>query len=133
MEEIEHRKLQDRVHYMGEVSAESAHDLVSASDVFVFPSQVEAMPMVLLESMHLGIPIVASDIPGNRDLLGSSAILLQINDPIIWATEIRALLGCRESAAQLERAERERVRNFTITSMAAAYRELVERVSKTVS
>lgn len=125
LEEIECRKLQDRVHYMGEVSAEIAHDLVSASDVFVFPSQVEAMPMILLETMHLGIPIVASDIPGNRGLLGSSGILLQINDPICWATQIRELLGCRKTAAKMGKAERVRVQNFTVASMASAYRALL--------
>jgi glycosyltransferase involved in cell wall biosynthesis len=125
MTQIRRRELQDRIHCTGEVSPETVHDLVSASDVFVFPSRFEAMSMVLLETMHLGIPIVASDIAANRDLLGSSAILLPINDPMLWATEIRALLGCRESAERVGKAERERVQNFTITSMGAAYRELL--------
>jgi glycosyltransferase involved in cell wall biosynthesis len=101
------------------------HDLVSASDVFVFPSRFEAMSMVLLETMHLGIPIVASDIPANRDLLQSSAILLPIDGPERWVTEIGSLLGCRDSAAELGEKERSRVQRFTTNAMAASYRELL--------
>jgi glycosyltransferase involved in cell wall biosynthesis len=125
MTQIQQRHLQDRVDYMGEVSPETVHDLVSASDVFVFPSRFEAMSMVLLETMHLGIPIVASDIPANRDLLQSSAILLPIDGPERWVTEIGSLLGCRDSAAELGEKERSRVQRFTTDAMAASYRQLL--------
>jgi glycosyltransferase involved in cell wall biosynthesis len=44
-------------------------DLLSACDVFVFPSiSGEGSPAALKEAMALGLPIVASDIPAHRDL-----------------------------------------------------------------
>ncbi|MFC1574689.1 glycosyltransferase family 4 protein [Gemmatimonadota bacterium] len=39
------------------------------ADVFVFPSRSEGMPKVVLEAMASGLPIVASDIPGCRELV----------------------------------------------------------------
>jgi glycosyltransferase involved in cell wall biosynthesis len=43
--------------------------LVVASDVFIFPSTVEAMSMMLLEVMALGVPVIASDIVENTQVL----------------------------------------------------------------
>jgi glycosyltransferase involved in cell wall biosynthesis len=125
VDQIQRKGLRERVHYMGEVSAETTHDLVSASDVFVFPSRFEAMSMILLEAMHLSIPIVASDIPGNCDLLQTSAVLLGTEDPEPWAREIRLLLNCKESAARIAREEYVHVQKFTAAAMALSYSQLL--------
>lgn len=47
--------------------------LVAMADVFVFPSTVEAMSMMLLEVMSLGTPVIASDIVENTEVLPDGA------------------------------------------------------------
>ena len=47
--------------------------LVSLCDTFIFPSTVEAMSMMLLEAMVLGVPVIASDIVENTQVLPDSA------------------------------------------------------------
>lgn len=48
-------------------------------DVFVLPSRLEGVPRCLMESMAVGVPVIASDIPGCRDLIssGESGILFE--------------------------------------------------------
>ena len=42
---------------------------LSLSDVFLFPSEYEILPMALIEASAAGVPIVCSNIPGNRDIV----------------------------------------------------------------
>lgn len=58
-------------------------DILAAADAFVFPSHEEGMSLALLEAMAAGLPIVATDIPGNRLLLRhqKNALLVPVGDP----------------------------------------------------
>jgi glycosyltransferase involved in cell wall biosynthesis len=55
--------------------------LVAAADLFVFPSTVEAMSMMLLEAMALGAPVLASDIVENTQVLPDPAWTFAAGDP----------------------------------------------------
>jgi glycosyltransferase involved in cell wall biosynthesis len=54
--------------------------LVQHAQLFVFPSTVEAMSMMLLEAASLGVPIVASDIAENVAVLPQQALYFQSGD-----------------------------------------------------
>lgn len=45
-------------------------EVFQVADIFLFPSFQEGLPMALLEAMAYGLPVVCSDIRGNRDLMG---------------------------------------------------------------
>jgi glycosyltransferase involved in cell wall biosynthesis len=78
--------------------------LVVSSDVFVFPSTVEAMSMMLLEAMALGAPVLASDITENTQVIPDSAWMFAAGDP---DDLVRAY---RELKSELEAAVRDRCR-----------------------
>ncbi|MGB5324266.1 MAG: glycosyltransferase family 4 protein [Pseudomonadales bacterium] len=46
--------------------------LLSGLDIFVLPSRWEGMPLAILEAMASSLPVIASDIAGNRDLVSHS-------------------------------------------------------------
>ncbi|WP_223146870.1 glycosyltransferase family 4 protein [Methylomonas fluvii] len=73
-----------RVKFYGFVDDAEVAQLVAGADVFVLPSAIEGMPTVLIEMLLLGLPVVASDIPGNRailDLLGLEVLFPVGNVP----------------------------------------------------
>jgi glycosyltransferase involved in cell wall biosynthesis len=66
------RGLGPRVVFAGEV--DGAAQLLPAFDVYASPSRKEGMPMAVLEAMALGLPVVASDIPAHREVLGAGSL-----------------------------------------------------------
>lgn len=62
-------KYTDRVMFVGYKSGQELVDLLSASDVFVFPSMTDTFGLVILEGMACGLPVAAYDAPGSRDLI----------------------------------------------------------------
>ena len=98
------------------------------------PSRIEGLSQALLEAMALGLPVMASDAGGNRDLIhpGMTGVLCPPLDPREWAGALDRLLADRDEAGRLARAGRELVRReFTVERTAegteAVYREALER------
>jgi putative glycosyltransferase (TIGR04348 family) len=60
----------DRYQWLGEVSHADALRILSQSRLMVISSRMEGGAHVVSEAIALGIPVIASDIPGNRGLLG---------------------------------------------------------------
>jgi len=87
--------------------------LLSAADVYVFPSRVEGLPVAPLEAMALGLPIVAADLPGTRQILGgveaAGGVIVPQEDPDALAAELARLLADETLRAKLGRRARERV------------------------
>lgn len=75
-----------------------AADLAAAS-VFVLASRADPFPLVVLEAMALGVPVIASDLPGPREQLGEFGIFVPVGDPSALAAAVDDLLANPEEAA----------------------------------
>jgi glycosyltransferase involved in cell wall biosynthesis len=115
--------LGDRVRFLGEITPEEVRAVMCVCDLFMFPSTYEAMPMALLEAMAAGMPIVASDIPANRELLQDCGILLP-PDPLQFASAATRLFAKKNEAAALGEKAAKRARQFTVDAMADGYENL---------
>src|SRR5207253_245484 len=98
--------------------------------VAALPSRMEGLSQALLEAMTFGLPVVASDAGGSRDLItpGETGVLVPPLDPAAWARALDRVLGDADFAGRIARAGRELVRReFTIERAAerteAVYRE----------
>jgi glycosyltransferase involved in cell wall biosynthesis len=82
-----------------------------AADLFVLPSLEEGMSIALLEAMALGIPLVASEIPGNRSLVTDRehGRLAPPGDPEALAGAILDQWAAPDRAAEMAAAARRRV------------------------
>jgi glycosyltransferase involved in cell wall biosynthesis len=69
-------------------------DLLKLFDLYVLPSLWEGLPMVILEAMAAGCPIVATDVGGNRTAIhhGHSGSLIMAKDKDMLAAEVIKLL-----------------------------------------
>jgi glycosyltransferase involved in cell wall biosynthesis len=92
--------------------------LLAACDVVLNTSLWEGLPLTVLEAMWAGRPVVASDVPGNREVLGDSGMLVAQGDVEGFRAALRRLQA-PESRAQLARAGRERAARFSLESMLA--------------
>ena len=57
------------IYQTGSLTRKILKEQLLQADIFVFPSYVEGLPRVLIEAMALGLPCVATALPGNRELL----------------------------------------------------------------
>jgi glycosyltransferase involved in cell wall biosynthesis len=80
----------DRVTWHGSVAGAGA--LMRAFDVFVLSSRTEGTPIVLLEAMAAGVPIVATDVGGVSDLVGEAAVLADGDSPRSLAAAVGRVL-----------------------------------------
>lgn len=60
-----------RVTFAGVLQGDALADAYAAADVFVFPSETDTLGLVLLEAVASGLPVVATDSPAARTVLGS--------------------------------------------------------------
>lgn len=61
--------LDTNVKFLGFLSHENVLEVMKQSDVLVLPSIMEGNPRVLIEAMMVGLPIVATNVPGIRDMV----------------------------------------------------------------
>lgn len=121
------RKLADdlgvdnRVHLLG--NRRDVPDLLGASDVFVFPSLWEGLPIALVEAMEMGLPVVASDIEPIREVVQDDAgILVPPCDPEALANGIERLLDDPERARKCAETGQQRVEaQFSVDTLVADY------------
>jgi len=107
--------------------------VLSALDLFVLPSLWEGMPIVILEAMAAGLPVVATRVGGIPEVVedGVTGLLVPPRDPEALAEAIIALLQDRKRAEAMGRAGRKRVeKHFSAERMVhqteALYEELIK-------
>lgn len=117
-------QLEERVHLLGELESQDVLALLAACDVFVFPSLFESMGMAVVEAMASGLPIIASDIPAMREVLGEAGILVPLDSAEKIARAIRQILDSSERADRMRKLALERAQIFSLEKMVNSYEEL---------
>jgi glycosyltransferase involved in cell wall biosynthesis len=121
----------DRLHITGWIADARAH--LPGFDVFALPSRWEGMPLGIIEAMHAGLPVVASDVGSVVEAVsdGESGFVVPADDLAALQARLAALLADPQLRGRMgERGRRLAAEHFTDTVMArryeAIYRETIE-------
>jgi glycosyltransferase involved in cell wall biosynthesis len=124
-----------RVMFHGTLEGEALLARYRAADVFVLPSSREGMPLALLEAMASGLPAVATDISGIRELVvpGVTGELVPVNDVSGLRAAIDRLVADPRRREAMGRAALEAVRSHTWESAAEACERIYAKVPTSVN
>lgn len=108
----------------GVLSGAALDQLYSRTDIFVYSSLAESFGHPLVEAMSAGLPIVAADVPVNRELCGDAALYFPPFDADMCASQISQLTARQDLRADLHRKALARAEHFswkahTLTLLAA--------------
>ena len=106
-------------------------DVMRGLDAFVLPSLAEGISNTILESMASGLPVLATDVGGNAELVvaGSTGEIVPAGDVESMAAALVRLASDPRSASAMGRRGRARVeQHFSLPAMVAAYQGLYDRL-----
>jgi phosphatidylinositol alpha-mannosyltransferase len=130
-DEVAHMMLDDRgVTALGKVSEERKLAELQRAQVLCAPSLGgESFGMVLTEAFAAGTPVLASDIPGYRDVVrdGRDGVLVPAGDPLALAQALRGLALDEPRRERMAASARERAQRFAWPAVAAEVLESYER------
>jgi len=109
---------------------ENVPQLLAQSDLFLMGSDFEGLPSSIMEAMYVGVPVVATDVPGVRDLVanGVSGVLVPRGDHTALAAAAVSVLRDPDLRRALTAQARQKVlAEHSVERMVKAYERLYER------
>ena len=127
-EVTEFGELPTNCHFVGNMSNAGAY--CSYADLFMLPSNYEGLPMVILEAMCFGKPVVASDVGGISEIVrnGENGFALK-NDAVLFAGKIRYILNNEDVYLKYSKKASEIFEEeLTVEKMVGGYMKIYEKI-----
>ena len=116
---VQETKLEDKVHFLGNISINDVQTEISKSNCLVVPSFQETAPLVISEAMAVGVPVVASRIGGIPDMVeeGVTGYLISPYDIKGIAEAVSMILSDKTLAVSMS----QRAKEIAANRFRAAY------------
>lgn len=113
-----------QVHFLGDRRDISA--ILASLDISVLPSKSESLSNAIIESMAAGVPVVATDVGGNSELIGENrGILVPVGNEAALVNALESLLRDHELRYEFSRRARTFAEKyFTLAEMERQYEDL---------
>jgi glycosyltransferase involved in cell wall biosynthesis len=123
-------QLSERVNFPGWQSRQMLPNTYNQSNLFVYPSRHEGMPNAVLEAMASGLPVLATRIAGNEELVSAeTGLLVPAEDSNALKTALTQLVPNSNLRASMGAAARKRVeQQFSWANIAEAYLDLMKNI-----
>jgi len=106
--------LQEHVILTGKKERQEVFEILSITDVYVSSSLWEGLPIAVLEAMAFGVPVVATDVIGNREVVsdGETGLLVRTRNSVALGGAILFLIENLNYRKKFGEAGQARVKNF---------------------
>jgi len=125
--EVRQADLEGRVHFLG--NRPDARELLNDAEIMLLPTKAEALPLVVLEAMWAGKPVVASHVGGVAEAVvgGVTGLLIPPGDLSAWSAAVSQLLDDSALRERYGSAGRDRVQErFSGDAMTESYLRLYQ-------
>jgi glycosyltransferase involved in cell wall biosynthesis len=102
--------------------------LMDSADIYVQSSRVEGFGVAVLEAMAAGLPVIASDAPGMREVVQGAAVMFPVGDPEALAICLGNLMSNAPYRATLSAASKRRALSFSIDQTIEGYKNVYDAV-----
>src|SRR3989338_270594 len=121
--------LNNKIIFLG--SRNDIPQILKATDIFVSPSLRDGMPGVIMEAMAAGLPVIATNADGSKDLIKNyeNGIFIPIKDNDVITEKVIELIENKKLAQKLAKNARKTIaRDFTIDRMINGYQSIYEKL-----
>ena len=115
----------DRVRFTGELPSASCAAILRQADLFLLPSYYESFCLAAMEAMHHGLPVVATDLPCLREVIGDDQVFFPADDEVALTNIIGRLLSSPRECEAMSVAGKARARRFSVERMVGEYELLM--------
>jgi glycosyltransferase involved in cell wall biosynthesis len=123
---VERAMLGYKVRFLGAVAREDVPDLLRAADLFLQTSTYEGQSNSVLEALESGVPVVAHDIPEQRETIAeedgaAAGALVPLNDVGAWVAAIENLRDNETAVRRAREIASRRAQMFSYETMIAGF------------
>lgn len=125
-------QVSEMIKYVGLVPYDKLEKSYQYADVFVLTSLSEGMPSVILEAMGCGLPIIASDVGGNNEIVheGENGYLIKDNNIDLLAEKLAFLINNEEEREKMGKHSRQLALEYDWKTIMAQYNDLYAKHAK---
>ena len=131
--QVEVNSLQDKIHFLGNLSIDEVQDELSKANCLVVPSFQENAPLTIAEAMAVSVPIAASNVGGIPEMIedGQTGLLIDPYDTKSICEAVSKILSDETLARSMGQSAKETARKRYTTSLACektlqVYREILK-------
>lgn len=128
----ENLKIKDSVEFLGRIPREKTAPYYREASVFVLPSFNEGMSNAMLEALSSGLPLVATDTGGTRELVqeGINGFTVKMKDADDLAEKIEKILADESLRQKMAQESRKMASRFSWESVAGQYYDTYDEILK---
>lgn len=118
--------VEHQIHFLG--FRKDVYKISSAADLFLFASLQEGLPVAIMEAMACGLPIIASKVRGNYDLIdqGNGGYLVPPMDVDGFVKAIHMVTNDKERLEKMKRYNLEKVKKYSVDTVVQQMADLYQ-------